>query len=290
MNAADDRPFELSPDDQRVLDEFCASGFDEQALQRLAPGDRPRAERLVQLLGLMRDYPVEDGDETLVHATLAGIDRHESERAQRMTIDPMEAQELRARRLRRLPLPSLVTVAATILIGASIILPILHNLRQEQVDMKRLNNLRYVSVAVDNYAADYDGAIPTARAGLSGVADAFADTINLTPLIEQQYCQINEPEPEEYESSPAGRWFGSNRVLFLGDRNPIIEALRRQHRLDRPLLITFGHDRGRRNILTAEGAILWLDQPTMQAEEPPLWRPRGVLWLADDIHPRPPRR
>jgi hypothetical protein len=289
MNPSGDKPLELSPDDQRVVDALFAAGFDEKAIARLPAADRPRADRLVHLLGLMHDYPVEDVDETLVHATLAGIDRHEAERARRMTIDPMEARELRAGRLRRLPLPSLLTVAATILIGASIILPILHNLRQEQVDLKRLNNLRYVSFAVDNYAADYDGAIPTARAGLSGVADAFADAINLTPLIEEHYCQINRPEPESYESSPAGLWFGSNRVLFLGDRNPIIEALR-QRRLDRPLLITFGHERARRNILTAEGAILWLDHPPMRAEERPLWRPRGVLWLADDIYPRPPER
>ncbi|MDY7109671.1 MAG: hypothetical protein SYC29_13635 [Planctomycetota bacterium] len=290
MNPSGDKPLELSPDDRRVVDALFASGFDEEAARRLPASDRARAERLTHLLELMHDYPVEDADETLTHVTLAGIDRYEAERAKRMTIDPMEARDLRARRLRRVPLPSLVTVAATILIGASIILPILHNLRQQQVDMKRLNNLRYVSFAVDNYAADYDGAIPTARAGLSGAPAAFADAINLTPLIEERYCRINEPQPEEYESSPAGVWFGSNRVLFLGDRNPIIEALRRQQRLDRPLVITFGHDQARRNILTAEGAILWLGQPQRRAEAPPLWRPRGVLWLADDIHPRSPER
>jgi hypothetical protein len=289
MNSSGEKPLELSPDDQRVLDELCTPGFDEEALGRLDPADRPRADRLVHLLRLMHDYPVEDGDETLVHATLAGIDRYEAERVQRMRIDAMEAREIRAGRLRRLPLPSLVTVAATILIGASIILPILHNLHEEQVDMKRLNNLRYVSVAVDNYAADYDGAIPTARAGLTGVADAFADAINLTPLMEQQSCQINEPEPRSYQPLPSGDWFEANRVLFLGDRNPIIEAIRR-HRLNSPLLITFDHERGRRNILTRDGAILWADQPQVRPDSTRLWRPRGVLWLADDISPRPPKR
>ena len=287
MNPSGEKPIELSPDDQRLLDELCESGFDEAAVKRMSASDRPRAERLIHLLGLLQDYPVEEGDETLVHATLAGIDRYVAERAQRMSIDPEQARSMRSRGPRRLPLPSLLTVAATILIGASIVLPILHGLRQEQVDMKRLNNLRYVSLAVDSYAADYDGTIPTARAGLSGVANAFTDAINLTPLIEERYCQINQPEPRGYQ--PSDPWTESNRVLFLGDRNPIIDAIRR-HRLDSPLLLTFGHDRGRRNILTRDGAILWADQPQVRPDNTWLWRARGVLWLADDIYPRQPER
>jgi len=289
MNRSGETPFELSGDDQRVLDALVESGFDPQTLERMPASDRPRGERLVHLLGLLRDYPVEDGDETLIHATLAGIDRHEASRAQRMSIDPAESRDMQAKRFRRLPLPSLISVAATILIGASIILPILHNLRQEQLDMKRLNNLRYVTHAVDSYASDYDGTIPTARAGLSQMVSAVADAINLTPLVEQQYCRINQPPARGYQPLSTGPWSQSNMVLFLGDRNPIMDAIR-QRRLDSPLLISVGHDRARHNILTQEGAILWLDQPQIRPDSARLWRPRGVLWLADDIYPRQPSR
>jgi hypothetical protein len=285
MNRSGDKPFELSGEDQRVLDALAESGFDPQTLERMPASDRPRGKRLIRLLGLLRDYPVEDGGETLIHATLAGIDRYESARARRMSIDPAESRDLQARRFRRLPLPSLISVAATILIGASIILPILHNLRQQQLDMKRLNNLRYVTHAVDSYASDYGGAIPTARAGLSQMVTAVADAINLTPLVEQQYCRLNQPPARGYQPSSAGPWAQSNMVLFLGDRNPVMDAIR-QRRLNSPLVISEGHDRARHNILTQDGAILWLDQPQVRPDSARLWRARGVLWLVDDIYPR----
>ena len=62
---------ELCPEDRRLLAELAETGFDPETLAALTPAERERAERLMGLLDLLRDYPVEDGDDTLVHATFA---------------------------------------------------------------------------------------------------------------------------------------------------------------------------------------------------------------------------
>jgi hypothetical protein len=271
---------DLSQADRRLLDHLIDSGFDEAALESLPAAERERVERLMSLFGLLNDYPVQDGDDVLVHATLAGIDRYEDERATRLSIETGGVTSLR----RGFRLPNLISLAAVALIAASVILPIMHNLRKQGQTLKTQNNLRYVMHAVDNYAGDYGGTIPSARAGLSGVVTSFSDAINMTPLIQADYCRLNQPEPvDEALVEEFGR---SNLVLFLGDRTPVMEALRDGH-LSRPLQVETSHGEVRRNILKSESAILWLTQWQF-ASEPSLWRPRGILMLTDDIHPEVP--
>jgi hypothetical protein len=270
---------DLSPADRRLLDLVIEAGFDPGVLEGLPPSERVRGERLMALFGLLNDYPVQDSDDTLVHATLAVIDRHEDERATRMTVDPGQATMRRGFRL-----PNLVSLAAVVLIGASVVLPIMHNLRKQGLTLKTQNNLRYVMHAVDNYAGDYGGTIPSARAGLNGVITSFSEAINLTPLMQADYCRLNQPEPAD--EALVDEWGRSNLVLFLGDRSPVMDALRNGE-LSRPLQVETSHGEVRRNILQRESAILWLTQWRF-ASEPSLWRARGVLTLTDDIHPEIP--
>ena len=280
---------DLSPDDQRVVDALAESGFDPEVLEGMSAQDRPRAESVLSLLSLLDAYPVEEGDETLVHATLAGIDRYEAERGTRMKLDPADEKVLRGRGARRIPLPNFISVAAVILIGASVVLPIMHGLRQQQLEMRSLSNLRYVTHAVDNYASDNGGTVPTARAGLSqSLWSAFTDAINLTPMVEQDYCRLNSPQPSEPQRVLTADWWQSNMILFIGDRNPFIEAIR-EGRFDAPITVTLRQGQPRRSMLTRDAAILWLQQPRF-TQERSLWRPRGMMWMKEEIHPDEPER
>ena len=88
MTHQDGPPLELSPQDQRLLDALVECEFDPEALEALSAEDRQRVGALMKLLDLLNDYPVEDADDALVHATLARIDRHEEETASRMSFSP----------------------------------------------------------------------------------------------------------------------------------------------------------------------------------------------------------
>ncbi len=282
----------LSPEDRRILDTLAESGFAPEAVESLAAVDRARAEKVMGLLRLLDEYPVEPADETLVHATLALIDRHESDRGRRMTIDPQEVEAVRSRQRRRLPIPNFVSAAAAILICASVVLPILNSLRQQQLEHKTQDNLRYVTRAVNSYASDFNGTIPAARAGLTEtVWSAFADAINLTPMVEHNYCRLNAPKDEDAAAKWQARvndWQQSNLILFMGADNPVLDAIR-EGRRDARLSITLSEDPGRRNLLSQDSAILWLRQPRT-APDSSFWRPRGVQALRDDIHPDDPGR
>jgi hypothetical protein len=123
----------LRPEDQRLLDELLESGFDPDVLERMEPEARERGERLIHLLGLLHDYPVEDGDDTLVHATLARIDRFERDRVDRMRIEADGETGSSARR-HRFRLPDLVSAAAILLIAIGLLWPAIDYYRQPTVD------------------------------------------------------------------------------------------------------------------------------------------------------------
>ena len=156
---------DLSSDDRRVLDALIDNGFDIESLEPLSETDRQRARRVSSLFGLMSDYPVEDADPVLIDATLARIDQYEREMDERLRFDQHVDGEIVGRR--GIPLPNLVSIAAMILIAVSVLWPILSNVRRESIRARQMNNLMLVRSAVENYANDYNGRMPTARAGLS---------------------------------------------------------------------------------------------------------------------------
>ncbi|UCD74738.1 MAG: hypothetical protein JSV91_13240 [Phycisphaerales bacterium] len=279
MNGPDALHHRLSPDDERLLDALVEVGFETEALEGITPAARRRAEALVKLIGLMDDYPVEDADETLIHATMANIDRCEAQRAARMTLDPQEQQAVRARRLVPLRVPNFVSVAAVILIGASIVWPILSNLQKENAALRSQSNLAYVSRAMDSYADAHDRRVPIAKAGLY---NTVTDTLNLTPLLEENYCRLKAPDGSVVQAPP-GLFSRSNLVLLLDGRNPIVEAIR-EGRLDTPLRINLTQGGMQPEMLTPDGAILWLRQPIPRPDAT-RWRSGGVQWLKDDIRP-----
>ena len=71
MSHPRDTHFELTPNDQRILDDLIEASFDIEAMEPLSDAERQRAVALCALFGLRNDYPVEDADDTLLHATLA---------------------------------------------------------------------------------------------------------------------------------------------------------------------------------------------------------------------------
>ncbi len=174
-------PIALSPQDERLLDALVDCEFDPSALEALSLDDQRRVKALLSLFELIDDYPVQDADDALIDATLARIDQYERRASARTAAaDQVDAQDTTGRR--RIYLPDFVSVAAVILIGASIFWPVMRNLHRRNIDAGCANNLRLLGNAFDRYANAYDGAMPVASLFTSWNT-LVRNFINLGPLF-----------------------------------------------------------------------------------------------------------
>ncbi len=273
---------ELCPEDQSILDALVEQGFDREAIESFPPEAQARAETIGRMFELLNDYPVEDGSEELVYATLARIDQHE----RRMAL-AMEAQDESPSRIRRFRLPDFISVAAVFLIGASVFWPLITNMKQRSIDASCANNLRLLGFAFGNYANEYDGAMPVARAGFSaGWDNRFQNVINLAPLVENGFCEhgnLDCPGHDGVGDSYSYQWqiqgarptWGDGRTsVILGDRNPIIDAAR-AGRLIPATSLSANHGGRGQNVLTSDSAHLWLTQPVISRKDN-IWLPHGL--------------
>jgi len=159
---------QLSADDQRLIDALLEVGFDRNALSAVSPTDNRRLNAISAMLHRLEDYPVEDASETLIHATLARIDRHEDMQAARMKFDSQIDRLDGEKRSLRIRVPDFITVAAVILICVGVCWPMLSSIRQRSMDLACADNLRQVGYAFGQYAADNNQSLPMAMAGFGG--------------------------------------------------------------------------------------------------------------------------
>ena len=286
------QPFKLNPDDQRLLDALVESGFDPQVLESLSAEDRSRVGAILNLFELLEDYPVEDADDSLVHATLARIDQYELRAAAKASQD----SALQSASRRGFRLPDFISVAAVLLIGASIFWPMLSTMKQRRIDDSCANNLRQMGYAFGRYANDYNGSIPVAiaKAGLfSEWTQSFTNAVNLRPLVIGGYCERSHLECAGHEGQSGAsygyQWqipesdltWGVNRItVILGDRNPLIDAIY-QAKLQTPILSNSLNHGGRgQNVLRTDGQWMWLENPMVGAEDN-IWLPKGSTSLHD---------
>lgn len=293
---------QLSIEDQRLLDQLAQAGYDRSAVACAAESaeTKRRLDALCNLLGLINDYPVEDdGQDTLVDATMVQIDRFEAQRTARMKFDAAGPGE--NRRGWRIRVPDFLTMAAVLLIAFGVCWPIVSSMRQKALDVACADNMRLVGYAFGQYANDYRGSLPVARAGLpapEAAWDTVKNVLNLQPLIEGKYCAhgcLNCPgHPHNAGPSYSYRWFlpdhqlgwGTGRVtVVLGDLNPVLDPARAGHFLP-PLSMSINHKGRGQNVISTDGAILWLTQPVVGSDN--IWLPQGAEALKPGMRPEDP--
>lgn len=296
MKQPPEQHVQLSPNDERLLDALVEGGFDPRSLEALSAEERQRVETLLHTLGLLHDYPVDDLDETLIDAAMARIDRFEDERAARLRFDAVNDGERPTRG--RLPLPSFISVAAVILIAASIVIPVMSTVRQRSIDSGCANNMRLMGFAFGAYAGDYSGYMPMARAGLGGTWDTVRNSVNLEPLVAGGFCELhhlNCPGDHDHGMSYAYQWqvpdqpmrWSAPRVtIVMGDRNPLIDAYHSGARASAATL-SFNHDGRGQNVLASDGGTIWLEQAVIGKGDN-IWLPGQVSELAAGLQPQQP--
>lgn len=293
----------LSADDRRLLDALIDHGFEVDALEALSPSDKQRVQKLTAMFQLLEDYPVEDADDALLDATMARINRYEQSREDRMKLDPqiaaVESNKNVRKRFLRVPLPDFITVAAVFLIAAGLGWPVLTSVRQRSLDAECSNNMRMTGIGFQQYAADYNNTMPTtAQAGFSNVWSSLVhNVVNLQPLVDGGYCQLghlNCPghkgdvgESFSYQWQSAGQpmqWQTARTQVVLGDRNPLIDAVRRGSQAE-PLTLSLNHGGRGQNVLWTDGSTVWLSEPIVGRDDN-IWLPEGAQQLIEGITTR----
>ena len=80
-------------------------------------------------------------------------------------------------------------------------------------------------------------------------------------------------------ASCAMSWNSTRRQVALGDRNPILDAMKQGHTLD-PSTMTANHGGRRQNVLFNDGSIAFLGQPTLGNDN--IWLPDPAARLDVD--------
>ena len=288
-----DEPHALHPDDARLLDRLMDVGLDPAALEGLTGADRRRAAAAMAAFQLLDDYPVGDAEtdldnDTLIHAALARIQRSEdAATARRRIIHHQDQQDAAARRF-RIRVPDLFSMAAIILIGLSVMWPIVGEVRSRSIEAGCVANLTSLGTAFASYSSDYSGRVPVVAAGWTGSGDAGAQWLDPLPLVQMGYCDrghINCPgHPSASQPSysrqlmlrgDAVRWQTGGARPVMGDRNPVIDArLSPSAEYIDPKMNSINHGKRGQNVLNMDGSVSWLEVPVVGSDDN-IWLIRG---------------
>ena len=160
----------LNPQDADLFDRLVNVEFNIDDLKGVDDQMRERARKLLGMMGLLDEYPVEavsaEDRETLISATMLRIDREMDDQAERMKLDPVA-------RLPRLRLREFVAVAAVLIAGLAIALPLFSKasrLENTNITQASLGNF---SKALEAFADDHDSKYPSKQVDLGDMGPGY---------------------------------------------------------------------------------------------------------------------
>jgi hypothetical protein len=287
---------ELSIDDQEALDALVLAGF---AAKRVPSSLRPRAQRIEAMADLVSRTPVARMHRPdLVDAT-----------ARRILKTPRRtsSSELPSSRGSGWRLADLVSVAAVLLIGASVIWPMAASVRNHALRTGCASNLAAVASALGVYSNDFQGELPMATAGFGGgtwwnvgAGPGKSNSANLFTLARARYASLTDlacggnqhavrgtcsQESTDWGSiqqvsysyqiidraaGPAPTWSREPGSIVLADRSPVTLRASRGE----PVYIlenSPNHDGRGQWILRNDGSSVWTNSPEVGGDN--IWLP-----------------
>ncbi|MDX1564731.1 MAG: hypothetical protein R3236_04950 [Phycisphaeraceae bacterium] len=277
---------QLSVDDAKAMDALVDCGFD---LEAVPDEHRQRAERLMQLLGLLEELPGHDGGdgELIVQRTMAAVRRDRA---------AMEQQATRPMRRIGLPVRELAAVLAILIVGGTLLWPLMRHNRMVAQRRTCAAHLQEVAQGLALYAETYQGVLPSHKAkpgahwnrlnrfaedgtALSNSAHLFVGVwtrhIDPSTLV----CPGNEHEVNltkhsmDWPSSRARHLSYQNQyrsggmhlasaadVAILADANPLFA---RGHEAP-PTANSPNHGGRGQNVLMGNGVVSWLNTPRLE--------------------------
>ncbi len=260
-----------------------------------------RARKVEQLAALVRESPA-TAPADLADRTMTFVQN---------AIDASDASHRlpEAGRGFRLRISDVVSVAAMLLIGASVVWPILTSVREQSRRELCQGNLADVVRAFGGYASDYRSALPSATAGYAGGTwlatgrdPSRSNSANLYRLVESRYVEISElacpgnprarleaAGPDEHDwrafeevsysyrvmAGAVPQWGDPTvRTVVLADRSPVF--LRAVRGLPvHPMAGSPNHGGLGQHVVFNDGTVAWSREPVMNGEDN-IWLPRSV--------------
>ena len=228
----------LTKEDADMLDQLADVGFDMDQLEYLTPADEARAKAILNTLGFLDAYPVEDASDTLIDATLARIDQYEFQRAERLRIHNTEIET--TKRGFRIRMPEFTTIAGMILIVASLVIVLGNSARERSIQTQCAKNMAMVGHGLVHYAYDHNNKMPTTEVASLGsfFGGETPERTDVEILAKEGYCKQNhlncpghggESGGFSYQTQSSDMWknIRSRGRLFIiiSDRNPILDDL-----------------------------------------------------------------
>lgn len=299
-----EEPAELSGSDAEALDAWVLAGFD---TERVPAALRDRARAHEALAGLVRDSagPVSSPFERahLIQRTMDRIEQAAPLGAESDFTIPVRNR-----------LADFLSVAAVLLIAASILWPVMSTVRAGARQAACASNIRGVAHAMGAYTQDNDEMLPMFAAGFGGNTwwnvgrdPRQSNSANLYTLAREQYAPLAElacpgnPQAITAPRSAQARdwssleevsysyrimarperelWGQPSRLVVVSDRSPVVlRAVRGQ--VVYPLESSPNHRRQGQHVLTADGSAAWIDSPVLESGDN-IWLPKPIEMLID---------
>ena len=293
----------LTPDAAESLDAWMSEHGNAQRV----PGElRVRATKASALAALVsQTHAPAGGRELLIERTLQSI-----------TTSREQEPALRAPLAGGMRLRDVISIAATLLLGVSVLWPIFSTVRRSRERSACETNMAGIGSAMGLYSGDFDGQLPTSHAALAGtswlsVGDEAApgNSANLFTLAREQYatiallaCRGNPhaaydmtPGSRDWRASPevsysyyvlAGgprpSWRQNPGTVVLADRSPV--ALRAMAGMPiEPEANSANHAGSGQWALFLDGSSRWLRTPMLTTATGPdnIWLP---LTIEEALH------
>lgn len=300
-----DESAELSAADAEALDAWVLAGFD---ADRVPASLRPRVRAHEALAALARSGgPISSDFERadLVARTMAGIEQSSA---------PAEEGYRFVTASGRNRWADLLSVAAVMLLAASVLWPVLSTVRDSARRTLCESNMRGVAHALGAYTGEHDDTLPMATAGFGGGTwwnvgrdPGHSNSANLYTLAREHYLGLGElacpgnpmaitaprsPEARDWASldelsysyrvmaRPERELWGSpSQLVIVADRSPVIlRAVRGQTIY--PVESSPNHRARGQHGLFADGSARWLETPVLPSGDN-IWLPKPLEVLID---------
>lgn len=293
---------QLSQSDILACDAFVDGGYDPTVMT----GDaRARADKLEAIGGLVTGGSEQaSAREELVQATLAGIQSHIDAEESAMKIQPRSGFQLPAR------WADLVSIAAMLLLAASVIMPIMSGMRSKSQREICFNNMNQTANAFGLYTGANRDMLPMATAGFGstwmdvGTTPERSNSSNLYTLVRNQFAGLDDlacPSNPDAATGPAdpNAWDWNSideisysyrimprgglratsvaqpvRVVLLADRSPVVLRISKKQAVI-PEENSPNHDHTGQHMLMLDGSSRWSDTPVLDSRDN-IWLPRPI--------------
>lgn len=287
---------ELSIDDQEALDALMLSSF---SSRRVPSSLRERAQRIEAMADLVSGTPIANELRAdLVEATAAAVQR--TPRVAR-SIEPSGWRGGGWR------LADLISVAAVLLIGASVLWPVAASVRAHSLRTGCASNLTTVASAMGVYSNDFAGNLPMATAGFGGgtwwnvgAGPGKSNSANLFTLARERYATLTDLacggnsnavrghcgegaqdwrsisevsysyQILDREAGANATWSRQPESIILADRSPVTLRAARGEPIY-TLENSPNHSGRGQRVLRNDGSTVWLSTPEYHGDN--IWLP-----------------